>query len=565
MSADRDGRTCPAYYRRVAEMGEQVASALAYAHGQGVVHRDIKPTNLLLDSRGTVWITDFGLVKTSDSDLTSGGDIVGTLRYLPPERLRGNCDARSDIYSLGLTLYELATLRPAFPAADQIDLLEAIHNSEPRAPRLIDRRIPRDLETIILKAGRKRPEDRYQRATALADDLRRFLAGEPTRARRIGPLERAWLWSRRRPWAALGLTMFCGALVLVAVMSLLMARSARRHADELDLALTAVRKSEATARQSDQAARLKESQALQATAQSSRLAARLAFANALSLADKGSVDRALFEMLRALEIDPPEADQKPFRRVIRANLAAWGRQTATLLYAFRLPGVSPAYQRLEGRRGDLVRQLFVSRAGDRDCFVTVGYDRMVRHWSFGSGSTTGPTFRTTDMGGPMSVSGDGEWLATSGARNEIQNLRTGQIKTAPVSQHQKNGKVTSTPMAFVGAAVMATTSDVATDIGHFRFWDERTARELPVRLSLEPADAYDVMAGQDGRPLLFVSRTGPATKAEPRLEAWDLLNRRKALSPISVGGPGRCSGTGASRPVLRRAAPRRNESNPVIH
>ncbi len=279
------------YFRRVAEMGAQVAQALAYAHAQGIVHRDIKPTNLLLDARGTVWITDFGLVKTSDSELTSGDNIIGTLRYLPPERLKGICDNQSDVYSLGLTLYELATLQPAFDESDQVRLLEAIHHRLPRAPRSIDPRIPRNLETIIVKACQKWPSDRYPGATELAEDLRRFLAGEPTLARPIGTAERAWIWSRRRPLAAVGISLFVVALSLIAVMSVILAQTARSHADELTKALIEVKKSEALSQQSDRAAHREQSRALEAEGRSSRVAARLALANALSLAEGGSVER----------------------------------------------------------------------------------------------------------------------------------------------------------------------------------------------------------------------------------------------------------------------------------
>ena len=502
---------------------------------RGIVHRDIKPTNLLLDARGTVWITDFGLVKISDSELTSGENIIGTLRYLPPERLKGICDAQSDVYSLGLTLYELATLEPAFDETDQIRLLEAIHYRQPRAPRSIDRRIPRDLETIIIKACQKWPADRYQGATELAEDLRRFLAGEPTLARPIGTIERAWIWSRRRPLAALGISLFVGALVLIAVMSVLFARTARRHADELSKALIAVRKSEELSRQSNQAALREEARARAAQGQSRRDAARLALANALSLAERGSVERALFEMLRALEIDPADPDEDAFRRVVRTNLVAWQRQTPSLLYAFALPGALPTRQQLmqSGDGGD--RNLFVSKTGDQDQFVTIGYDRMIRHWAFPSGSAIGPVFKLTRAGVAMSVSGDGRRLAASRVRNQIQSLDTGEIVSAPVTQHEKDGQPCFTPMTFAGASVIATTSENPPDHGTFRFWDERTSHEFPMRLSLDPGDCYEVIEGKDGRPLLFVSRNSPtATTPEPRLEAWDLRTGARLTQPFPL-------------------------------
>ena len=122
------------YYRAVARLGVQVAEALAHAHGQGVLHRDIKPSNLLLDVDGHVWITDFGLAKLEGSDgPTQTGDIVGTLRYMAPERFEGLSDRRSDLYGLGMTLYELLTLRPAFEAATRVKLIEQVIHDPPTA------------------------------------------------------------------------------------------------------------------------------------------------------------------------------------------------------------------------------------------------------------------------------------------------------------------------------------------------------------------------------------------------------------------------------------------------
>jgi serine/threonine protein kinase len=205
---------CQHYFRSVARIGLQVAEALAYAHARGIIHRDIKPSNLLLDTAGVVWITDFGLAKTTDQALTQPGDIVGTIRYMSPERFRGECDIRADIYALGLTLYELLILEPAFDGADRLRLIDQIGHQEPTRPRVVDSRIPRDLETILMKAIDKEPRRRYASAEALAGDLRRFLADEPIQARRIGPLERLGRWGRRNPLVA-GLS---AAVVLVTAL-----------------------------------------------------------------------------------------------------------------------------------------------------------------------------------------------------------------------------------------------------------------------------------------------------------------------------------------------------------
>jgi WD40 repeat protein/tetratricopeptide (TPR) repeat protein len=206
------------YYREVARLGAQAAEALAYAHSQGVLHRDIKPSNLLLDTQGTLWITDFGLAKADDSnDLTQTGDVVGTLRYMAPERFSGRSDTRSDVYALGATVYELVTLRPAFPHTDRLELMERITREAPPPPRRYEPLIPRDVETIVRKAMAREPADRYRSAAELAEDLRRFLSDRPIRARRASPAEEFWRWARRNRLvaglaASVAMLMFASAL-----------------------------------------------------------------------------------------------------------------------------------------------------------------------------------------------------------------------------------------------------------------------------------------------------------------------------------------------------------------
>jgi WD40 repeat protein/serine/threonine protein kinase len=208
------------YYRAVARLGVQVAGALAHAHAQGVLHRDIKPSNLLLDVGGHVWVTDFGLAKLEGAEgPTRTDDIIGTLRFMGPERFEGWSDRRSDIYGLGVTLYEMLTLRPAFDAGTRLKLIEQVIHDPPLAPRRVDPRIPRDLETIVLKSIAKEPGERYATAEALASDLENYLADKPILARRSGPVERAWRWCRRNK-AAAGLLAASGvaALALVGVV-----------------------------------------------------------------------------------------------------------------------------------------------------------------------------------------------------------------------------------------------------------------------------------------------------------------------------------------------------------
>lgn len=200
LSGDRsDAATASPYFESVARVGIQAADALHHAHSRGVIHRDVKPSNLILDQSGVVWLTDFGLAKLETDDLTRTGQLLGTTRYMSPERFKGECTPLNDVYGLGATLYELLTLRPAFEARDHLQLIEQIASREPTPPREIDRRIPRDLETIVLKAMEKEPRRRYGSALEMLEDLRLFCAGEPIRARSVRSFERMIKWARRRP------------------------------------------------------------------------------------------------------------------------------------------------------------------------------------------------------------------------------------------------------------------------------------------------------------------------------------------------------------------------------
>ncbi|HVA47226.1 MAG TPA: protein kinase, partial [Pirellulales bacterium] len=203
------------YWQSVAHIGVQVAEALHYAHGQGILHRDIKPSNLLLDLGGTVWVTDFGLAKLDDDrGLTQTGDILGTLRYLAPETLKGRADARSETYSLGLTLYELLALRPAVEPTSRHAIIDQVLSGqvEPLAKR--NPEIPRDLQTIVHKAIERDPKHRYPTAQELADDLRRFIDDEPIHARRLSTFEHVVRWSRHNKGLAASLAAV-GVLVCV--------------------------------------------------------------------------------------------------------------------------------------------------------------------------------------------------------------------------------------------------------------------------------------------------------------------------------------------------------------
>jgi eukaryotic-like serine/threonine-protein kinase len=187
------------FYRQVAKIGLQASEALTCAHQHGVIHRDIKPANLILDRNQNVWLTDFGLAKLNESDLTRTGDVFGTLRYLAPERLLGSAEPHSDQYSLGMTLYELAALHPVWEKGDRFSVLERIRQHQPKPLSALAPGLPRDLGTIISKAMSKNVTDRYASTAELSDDLRRYLDGRPIRARRLGPVEQLIRWGKRNP------------------------------------------------------------------------------------------------------------------------------------------------------------------------------------------------------------------------------------------------------------------------------------------------------------------------------------------------------------------------------
>ncbi len=325
--ASRLGRPWAA--RQAAILLEQLARAVQHAHEHGIVHRDLKPANILLAADGTPKIADFGLAKLLESGagLTSTGAVLGTPAYMAPEQAAGTSGGigpAADLFALGVILYELLAGQVPFQGDSPMDVLLHVASQEPPSLSRARPDLPRDLGTICLRCLEKEPARRYPSARALADDLRRFLDGEPIQARRVGEVERAWKWARRRP-ALAGLA----AAVVVSLLagtgvSAYLAMEERSRAKE---AREAERQATHAARKAQEA----RADALHAKRVSDLQTARATFRAGLADAEAGLVDRGLFTMIDSLGLAPSDDPQAAdFRRLVRTNLTAWGERMPAL-------------------------------------------------------------------------------------------------------------------------------------------------------------------------------------------------------------------------------------------
>ncbi|WP_168566708.1 WD40 repeat domain-containing serine/threonine-protein kinase [Crateriforma spongiae] len=223
-----------AYLVAFARVGQQVADALHYSHNRGIVHRDVKPSNLLIDEEGKVWVSDFGLAQVQgEAGVTRPGDMVGTLRYMSPEQAyaqRVVVDHRADLFSLGATLYELLTLRHAFDGRTRSEILHQIAFEDPPSPHKLNPKIPLDLDTVVMKLLSKNPDDRYQSAGELAEDLAAWQRNEPIKARRPSLMKRTRNWARRHRTMVIAASSVAAAFTLAAVGSMAFAIQVQKKA-----------------------------------------------------------------------------------------------------------------------------------------------------------------------------------------------------------------------------------------------------------------------------------------------------------------------------------------------
>jgi serine/threonine protein kinase/WD40 repeat protein/tetratricopeptide (TPR) repeat protein len=377
------GKSDDRYYREVARLGAQVADALAYAHKRGVLHRDIKPPNLILDTLGNLWITDFGLAKFEDGeDISQSQDLVGTLRYMAPERFRGLSDPRGDLYALGATLYELATLHPPFAGKNHVELIQRIERDPPVPPRQLDRRVPRDLETIVLKALAKNPHDRFATAEAMSDELRRFVENRPIRSRRIPFFQRFWRWCQRNPRLAAANIAAALLTTVLAVVSTVAAWTFRAQRNEIEGQRNDVTRSFNQVQRSEARAREALFESLVSQASATRFSRRMGqrFKSLAALRQAADIGQALrlspdrFDALRDEAIACMALpDLEPTGRVITLppNEIGAAFDPAMTRYAFRFRDGTISVRRLADdqeiarfqSRGDREFQFFFSPDG----------------------------------------------------------------------------------------------------------------------------------------------------------------------------------------------------------
>jgi WD40 repeat protein len=506
--------------KSAARLVETLARAMHAAHECNIIHRDLKPANVLLSFSGrsesgadptplserplNEWapkISDFGLAKRLDLEgRTQEGVIVGTPSYMPPEQAGGKPKAigpAADIYSLGAILYELLTGRPPFKAATPLDTVLQVLGDEPVAVRRLQPKTPRDLETLCQKCLQKDPKKRYSSAVDLAEDLRRFQAGEPVRARPAGGGERLRRWCRRHP--ARAIAGLLGVVAAAAVLTLAVGTPFTLR----------LRQEQGRTQEALLEAQTQRAQAQTERNRAERLAASQAIDRHLLLCEEGDLGRGLLRLAHSLATAPEDSDD--LRRVCQINLAAWARRLMTVKALINAPADNPL--------------LSPSVSPDGRTFLTASGET-ARLWDAATGQPIGAPLRQPTAVGAMTFTADSRKVLTGGTDGTVRfwDTATGNPLGGPV---QTGGPVVKLLASPDGKTIL--TGDDA----HARLWDAATRQPIGPPL---PNDAYvwPSLFSPDGR--FLATRSAGATT----VTLWETATGKQIGQPLSFGQSPSC-------------------------